>query len=361
MKRVLLINLTVLMALCCGMYSACKKPQHLDHPTPSNNRLLSYTKFSTSTLGGLPVNENFTFFYDGQKRVSQILYTTNDTFKIVANAANLKIDFAYSNDTIFKTTTAETSMIVIERDTFIQNTYGQITTAFTPGNINTYNYFGALIAGDSRSVYDSGTIISSGTTYTSDNGDLLIRSNDGTLHASFPDSGLTDLFGDGVLTTAFLVDTVNVFWTDLVTGKITEHKMVIGYNDVFTGYTNGDPMAIQIYDTSILALSPYIPVIAYDTLIWPARTIWPQEKYFVYPTLLNRPGDYFQIESFTTYGVNVYQNAHLIRQIVDQNGPTTNISYTIDADSKITQTYVTKRYPDSTVYTTVYKLQYEVF
>ncbi len=361
MKKIFLITLAVMTAMCSVFYTSCKKTTHPTHPTPANNRILSYTKFSTSTVSGVAVNENFTFFYDGQKRVSQILYTTNDPVKVTAGAANEKISFTYASDTIYKTITAETSLILIERDTFIQNlTTGLITTAYTPGNINTFNYFGNLIAGTTKSVYDSGTVISATSTFTSDNGDLLIRSYDGTLHATYPDSGLIDLNSDGVLSTAFLIDTVNVFWTDLVTGKVTEHKLVDSYSDIFTGYTTGHPMAIQIYDTSLLALSPYIPVIAYDTCIWPGG-IWPKENYYVYPDLLNRTGDYLQIESFTMYGVNIYQNAHMVKQIVEQNGPTTNATYTIDADSKVTQTYVTKVYPDTSTYTTVYKLQYETF
>ena len=351
MKKLLLLNLVVAIVVVSVLYTACKKPTHPYHPTPSNNRIMSYTKFSTTSLGGLPVNESYTFFYDAQKRLSQILYTSNDTFKISDNVANLSITFTYSNDTIYKVYTAVNTAVVVERDTFLQNSFGQITSAYVPGNFYTYNYFGNLISGITKSVYDSGTIISATSTFTSDNGDLLIQSYNGTLSAVFPDSGLSFYL---IAHDTALTPPLNVTWTDfhpLGTVTTTTH-IAGGYSDILTGYTTGDPVMIQAIDN--------YGVIAYDTCIWPGGT-FPKESYYVYPDLQNRTGDYLQIESFTQYGANLYQNAHLSREIIDQNGPTTTINYTIDADSKITQTYVVKTDAQKNTYTTVYKLQYETF
>ncbi|MFI5140249.1 MAG: hypothetical protein ACHQIM_20690, partial [Sphingobacteriales bacterium] len=141
MKKIFLINLAVIMVICSVLYTSCKKPVHPAHPTPANNRLLSYTKFSTSTLSTHTINENFSFFYDAQKRVSQILYSTNDTLQLNPGPGNISITFTYSNDTIYKTTTNLTTTTVVERDTFVQNSFGFITDAFTPGAYNKFGYF----------------------------------------------------------------------------------------------------------------------------------------------------------------------------------------------------------------------------
>ena len=359
MKKILLINLAVIMVFLSLLCISCKKTVHPTHPTPANNRLLSYTKFSTSTIIGAPaINENFRFYYDGSQKLIQIVYSSNDSTSKYNPAGDLSekiINFTYTNDTIYKTIKSTRSGLIFEIDTFIQNSYGFITQAFTAGEMNSYGYFGKLITNTGKSSYDSGTTIYATSTYTSDNGDLLNRAYDGTLHASFPDSGLIDV-GGGLLQRAYLYAPLNVYWTDLQTGKVTTHKLVPGYSDVFTGYTMGDSIAIRVTDTA--TVNPN--VVAFDTLIW-AGGIWPRESFYVYPDLDNRTGDYLQIESYTMYGSNIYQNAHLVRQIVEQNGPTTNVTYTIDADSKITQTYVTKTDRYFNKFTTVYKFQYATY
>ena len=354
MKKIFLINLAVIMVISSVLYTSCKKPFHPAHPTPVNNRLLSYTKFSTTTIPGIrAVNETFTFYYDAQKRVSQILYSSNDSLRLSDGTQELSITFTYSNNTIYKTTTKVYTATVIERDTFTLDLLsGLITDALTPGAINHFEYFGKLISSTIKKSYDSGTIIYAGLTYTSDNGDLLNSAYNGNLNATFPDSGLLDM-GGGLLQHASLNPPLTVTWTDYGSTPVnTIHAGVPGRSDVLTNYTSGDPVSIKAVDN--------FGVIAYDTCFWPGG-MWPRESFFVYPDLLDRTGDYLQIESYTMYGYNIYQNQHLVRKIIEQNGPTTEITYTIDADSKITQTYVKKTDALYNVYTTVYKFQYATY
>jgi hypothetical protein len=359
MKRIFLLSLAVVVVIFSAV--SCKKSKpHPLHPTPANNKILSYTKFSSSTLNNTIVNENFQFSYDGSGRLIKIQYSTNDSTKVATDVATLIINFTYSpaGDTIYKTWVKTDGVNVVERDTFLVNaSQGLLTDAFTPGNIYHYGYFGKLISSYGYSVYDSGTQLSSGTSFTSDNGDLYNEIYEGAINASFPDSGLQD-DGFGVLNPALLVPPLLVYWTDLVTGAITIHG-ANSFTDVFSGYTSGHPMAIQI--KTELNGPVDSPVVAYDTCIFPGGNFYTQKSYHIYPDLDNRPGDYLQIESFTKYGMNVYQNAHLIRQIVALNGPKTDVTYTIDADSKITQTYVVRTDEYNDQYTYVYKFQYATY
>ena len=261
------------------------------------------------------------------------------------------IAFRYSNDTIYKTYTTTHTYAIVERDTFIQNSFGFITRSYVHGEFNTFSYFGKLLSKITKSVYDSGTIMSANTSYTSDNGDLLNKSYDGNLYVTFPDSGISSYLIDH---DTVLSLPLTVKWYDMGHNKVdsTIHTGVNSKSDVLTNYTSGDPVWVQAIDPN--------NVIAYDTLFWPGG-IWWKESFYVYPNLLDRPGDYLQIESFTTYGVNIYQNNHLVKEIVETKGPTTSITYTIDADSKVTQTYVTKTDQHFNVFTTVYKFQYETY
>lgn len=350
MRKFYSILTAAVMVFSGVMYTSCKRKIHPTHPTPDNNRLLSYSKFSTSSIPGyVPVTETFTFYYDDNKRVTTIVYSSNDQVRINNGTAQMNIDFTYSNDTIYKTYTAIRIANVVERDTFVTNSSGQIVQAYFPGEAHTFEYFGKLIARDSKTVSDSGTYISGGSTYTSDNGDLLNHVYDGALHAQFPDMGINSI----TYLHESLVTPLTVTWTDFGTSPATivTHTGT-GYTDDYTGYSSGGQVMVQAIDGN--------GVIAYDTLFWPGG-IWPREQLFVYPDLYDRPGDYMQIESFTTYGVNIYQNAHLIKYIYEQDGPKTEVLYTIDADSKVTQTYVTKTVSETEVYTTTYKLQYQVF
>jgi hypothetical protein len=69
-------------------------------------------------------------------------------------------------------------------------------------------------------------------------------------------------------------------------------------------------------------------------------------------------GDYLQLEIFKIYGMNLYDNQHLIKQI-STDYDTTFISYDIDGQSKITQTHVLKKDKLGNRVQMEYKLQYD--
>ncbi len=82
------------------------------------------------------------------------------------------------------------------------------------------------------------------------------------------------------------------------------------------------------------------------------------ETFVYYKTLNNRPGEYFQLHSFLNYGQDVYQYAHLLREITS-SGYTTEITYNIDAYSKITQTNAVVTDSVGNVYNYTYNIAYE--
>ena len=79
-----------------------------------------------------------------------------------------------------------------------------------------------------------------------------------------------------------------------------------------------------------------------------------------FKTMNNRIGDYLQLRSFLVYGVNIYQNSHLLNQTTS-SGYINNITYLIDADSKITQTNATVSDSVGDVYYYTYNLAYETY
>ena len=77
-------------------------------------------------------------------------------------------------------------------------------------------------------------------------------------------------------------------------------------------------------------------------------------------SLNNRMGDYFQLRSFLYYGVDIYQNSHMITQI-ENTGFTINVNYVIDAYSKVVQTNMTKTDSLGNNLYITYNLTYENF
>jgi hypothetical protein len=289
MRKFILLNLAAAVVVSSLFYTSCKTPTHATQPSPVNNRLLSYTKFTTS-IYGVPVNESYTFSYDSKKRLSQILYASNDSVAVVNNMESLRSVFTYSNDSIYKVTSSAKSGLVVELDTFITNSKGQLTEVYMPTYSAQFTYFGTLVASKTETEKSPAMTFTTSSTYTSDNGDLLSRSSLG-----------------------------------------------------ITGFTLGT----GAIDSTIFNTLSFI-----------------RDAYTVYPDLANRVGDYYQLQSFTAYGVTLYANAHLLKS-VNGTGATINagllsITYDIDADSKVTQTYVSG-YGYVTSPVTTYKLQYEQY
>ena len=221
------------------------------------------------------------------------------------------------------------------------------------GHNNNYQYYGKLLARVSDTFKNTGLSIASARTYTSDNADLLSLNFDGVLYASFPDSGRKPapaLFDSNALLLPAFTVLWNLYSTTAVT--TTTHNGVPGYSDKFTGYDLQSPVTVTATDASGITVSGSYPGGSYKSVF-----------FGVYPDKNDRPGDFLQLGSFTTYGVNMFQNAHLIKTIyIPLHG--THINYTIDGDSKITTAIVTYNDTVGTHYSEiidVYSLQYETF
>jgi len=302
------------------------------------------------------VTEFYRFVYDGNDRVSEIFYTSNDSNKLKVNTGNLDIRFSYIADTIYKTSTDLRTRTVVERDTFLMNSLGQITDAYFPNEVHNFRYYGKLLATETVAYRDTNTVISANLSYTSNNGDFLSRFFDGNLTASFPDTGLRVpshiLPGDTVRDTV-LIYPIEVTWT-----TVTPFGAAAAVQqDKITGHTDN-------FNVSSL-LGSFVMVDAVDSNGVKVRTgYFPagytgQQFYQIYDFLDNRPGDYLQLQSFTTYGVNIYPQAHMLKSITSSFS-TLNVNYDIDADSKVTRTTAFTR--DSVTKNTmseIYSLQYE--
>jgi hypothetical protein len=308
---------------------SCKKPVHPTHPTPSNYRVLSYTKLTTDMNGGV-VNENYRFFYNSDNRVSQIIYTSNDS---TPTGFNKTSTFTYFNDTIVKKTTYVKTTLFVELDTFLENSQHFITTAFTPGTTNTFEYFGKLLSRRTEQYYKDYAFpdptFKFTNVYHSNNIDFL-NNESGTLSVEFQN----------------LATPMDVIWTATT---FQEKHTISTLSDQLTRYM-GDSVQIDVTDKDGKTVHRTYP-----------GATWLNQSFKVYPDLANRPGDFMQIGSFTMYGANLYQNNHLVKQI-GRLTDTTDIRYDIDADSKITQTNVLVRdLLGRTLRTEVYKLQYETY
>lgn len=358
MKKVLLCAAAVFAAIAF-LLPSCKKVSHSTNPTPDNYRLWSYSKVTTKTIIAPPTitpvtTDNYRFEYDGNNRVSIIYFTSNDSNKLKIGLGNLSIKFTYvSPDTIYKTSTDVNTSNVMERDTFIQNSQGQIVDAYFPNEVHHFLYYGKLLANETVIYRDTSTAVSAHLTYTSNNGDFLNRNFDGNLTVTFPDSGIRasyipgDPYRDTTLT--FPVDvTWTIFSPDGSVVPVTHPGVT--YTDALSGYFSNYITVDAVDVNGVRPRTGYFPA------GYPAT-----QFYQIYDQLANRTGDYLQLNSFTIYGVNIYQNVHLLYKISSVYN-TTTVDYTIDADSKITNSNVVIK--DSVLKNTVneaYKLQYETF
>ncbi len=358
MKKILLYISIVLAAFTLAL-PACKKIRHSTLTTPDNLRLHSYTKVISQNIiippTLTPVNtENYTFVYDGSNKVSQIFYTSNDSNKVHAGTANLSITFTYLPDTIYKTSTDVKTSKVVERDTFLlKNGLGQITTALFPNETHTFSYFGTLLANETVSFRDTNTSITANVSYTSNNGDWLSRFFDGKLVAGFPDSGIIPVILPGAtVRDTILSYPISVTWTTTTPAGVAtsvNHPNVNPYSDELDGIFGYSVTVNAVDANGVYVRTGYFP-----------NTYCAKQVYGIYDFLTNRPGDYLQIGSFTTYGVNIYQNVHLLRSIESPNS-TTIVDYVIDGESKITSSNVVIK--DSVLkntYSEAYKFQYEI-
>lgn len=360
MKKTFYRYLVLVLPIALLFAPSCNKLYHYPNPTPSNYRLSGYTLTTTSliitplTLTPV-VTETYSFSYDGNNRLSQILYGTNDSNKYKAGLADLRMNFSYSGNVIYRTVTNLKSSSIVETDSFILDANGRLLSSYFASESHMFTYQGNLLASETDTYSDTGTTVSATTTFTSDNSDLLNQFFNGVLSATFPDSGIRpaitplDTFRDSVLTAP-----LTVYWTEVIPTKTsvkadTTSHAINGNTDQFTGYFEY-PIVISAIDPNAI----YVRQVAFPGGLAPLKS------FHIYDFLPNRAGDYLQLQSFSEYGVNIYQNAHMLKSMVT-SFDTTNVNYAIDGQSKVTQTTAVHTDNLGNTTTQVYKLQYDTY
>ncbi len=317
---------------------ACKKRIHSNAPTPNNVRMLSYNKITkiqlTAPIGNMPstITESYRFYYDESNRVSQIIYTGNDSFEI-----HKKIDFKYAGDTVvYKKTTDILTNVIVENDTFFMNKDNMVRMAYTPNQITRYYYQGKLLYRVERAGTSYAHITTSDySTYTSVNGDFLRHYSDDKLNITL--DGLDTPMHFKVVS----LPVKNPATDTMDKPHFLEYSFVWKYNY--------NPTYIWVKDTNKVR----------DSLLYPGQN-FVDESYHFYTENANRPGDWMWLESFTFFGSNIYQNSHLVESIASKT-KNAAISYIYDSDSKITQTRVVLQDSILNKYTMTYDIQYERF
>lgn len=339
MKRFSLSNTAVIVILAAMSVISCKKIIHSGAPTPNNVRMVAYNKITTIEqsvpvpLPAAKVNESYRFYYDLSGRVSQIVYTGNDS-----TAFHLRSEFLYKLDTIIKTTSNVLTNSVLEIDTFVLNNDGQVVSAYFPGYKTTFEYFGKLLVRESTVANEYRHItMSAGRTYTSVNGDFLKSTADNQLQVNYTD--LTNPLR------------IYYFTIDSSTYPLVDSMFYYSLSDMSQTIIpyNYRPLYLHVTDT----------LDTLDSLIYPGN-VWANESYHFWTEDANRTGDYLQLESFTKYGVNIYQNSHLVESIAATNR-NAYITYDKDSYNKILQTTVVTKDSVLNKYTTTYDIQYETF
>lgn len=358
MKKLFPLFVCACLSACIFMSPSCKKIYHSTNPTPSNFRLLGFTKVTTRNsvvpLKLWPaITETYSFGYNSDNKLSEILYVTNDSNQKKADLLDLRMEFTYSAGSVYRNVYNVNSAKLLERDTFSLNGYGQVTNANFPFESHSYAYQGVLLASETDVYSDSGTTVSATSYFTSDNHDLLHQLFNGTLTASFPDSGIRpdinalDTFRDSILTYP-----ITVSWSNVI-------PVVTGYDTATVTHTVGSNTdALNNYSQNLLELNAVDGNGIYVRPVFFPAGLSTSKFFQIYDFLTNRTGDYLQLESFKTCGVNIYQNAHLLKQLTTSYD-TTFVSYDIDGQSKVTQTHV--KIKDKLGNTTLieYKLQYD--
>ncbi len=341
MKNIFLQRFAAIIIATVLIGSSCKKIVHPTKPTPGNYRLLSYSVNRTPGITQPITTDNYRFFYDGSNRVTQIIYSTNDSNN---KWGNQNIYFTYSNDSIFKVyKSAVDPSLVFQYDTFVRNSQGLITTAITAGAVNNFTYYGRLLAKHSQTNRDTnylgvftGVAIKNEIVYTSNNSDFLRAYNDKKLTATF--TGLTAPY-----------DIVWDYYGTLgAPAAAVTHTGISGNSDVFNGYAGG---AVTVYVKDGLN--------NFDTGSYSGGNSYALD-FGVWPDQLNRIGDFLQIGSFTMYGTNIYQNTHIIKSVYSPVD-STNVTYAIDAESKITQFTAKVKSILNAKVDYVYNFQYETY
>ena len=82
------------------------------------------------------------------------------------------------------------------------------------------------------------------------------------------------------------------------------------------------------------------------------------QSFVYYTEYTSRIADYYQLQSFTMYGINIYQYNHLVRSVT-QGTQVMTFTYNIDAYSNVTSERAETKSTTGNDTTTVYSFQYE--
>lgn len=217
MKRFTQVILPFLILFAFGVFVSCSKSDSL-HSYPKNTRLSSMVVTTTDSTGFV-LHENYSFFYDGQNRLSQELYTTDDT-----SIYDLVSYFAYSSDSVYKTVYYKyTHDALKETDYFIVNSSNQIQEVVMPGVDNTFQYYKQLISGGANK------LTSNSYTYKANSGNNLY------LDSTFSNSkfttyyvyyGLSNRIGDYLQLNSFATYGFNFYNNASLINTITDYTGV---------------------------------------------------------------------------------------------------------------------------------------
>ncbi len=178
MKKPFLFCLVVMAGIFSFTNQSCKKITHNTDPTPGNVRLIGLTITTTPTVvmahfaAPQVVTVDYSFNYDGNNRLSQMYFTTNDSNMVKIGEGNLVSNFAYSGTTVTKTTSLVQSSRVLEQDTFMVNASGLVSNANFPFSSFNFSYYGQLLVHATLTYRDTGATVTGQTAYTSSSGDF---------------------------------------------------------------------------------------------------------------------------------------------------------------------------------------------
>jgi hypothetical protein len=204
---------------------------------------------------------------------------------------------------------------------------------------NVYQYLGKLMVRNTAIAHDPTGTATTVSTITSTSGNFLELTYDGQLAFSFTD--LQPSYSTIHLDYAYNNSTLTAHIIDSV------HETINGSTKTVDGYTRV-PMTVMAVDTLHDTAYAFYPGL-----------IWSKEDY-TFTGDNNRIGDYLQLQSFSIYGANIYQNNNLVKSIKN-SGYTKNMTYTMDAQSEITETDVSIVDSLGGTSSLVYKLQYQTY
>lgn len=338
MRKYSLLNVVATVVLGSLLAVACKKPYHPSAPSPNNVRMLGYQKITTykPSLSSAPipnpVYETFRFYYDVKNRLSKIQYSVDGL-----SPKHYDYDFTYyggNNDTIVKKTTDIIANLILQSDTFYTSN-GLLTEAHTPFLINKYEYYGRLVARNIRTATTYRNIeLRTESIYTSIDGDLLEN--------QFNNKAELSIFN---MTSPYDIH----FFQWSAPGVPDTTNLRNNASSTYTKAYNMKPIFVHVTDAASKK----------DSVDF-AGADWVNERYHFYTDNYNRPGDWLWLQSYTMYGMNIYNNAHMVESIT-QRDKSVYVKYDIDAFNLVTRTTVDMK--DSVLNKTnyTYNIEWERF